>query len=108
MLNAGWSSDGNGPVLKLCKGRIHPFNKMIRKIFGAFGSLTRWLKKDTRPGLKPQFFVNIYSTGLFTGERYETRTFPDVKRHTVSIINMFFFVHGVVHNLFNTHPLEKR
>lgn len=40
-LNTGWSFDGNGPVLKLCKGRIHSFNKVIRKIFGAFGSLTR-------------------------------------------------------------------
>lgn len=47
VLNAGWSSDGNGPVLKLCKGRIHPFNKVIKKIFRAFGSLTRRLKKDT-------------------------------------------------------------
>lgn len=77
-LNAGWSSDGNGPILKLCKGRIHPLNKVIRKIFGAFGSLTRRLKKDTGPGLKPQFFVNVYSAGDSTGDT--RRTFPDVKR----------------------------
>lgn len=106
VLNAGWSFDGNGPVLKLCKGRIHPLNKVIRKIFGAFGSLTRRLKKDTGPGLKPQFLVNVYSAGSFTGGRHETRTFPDVKRHTMCIINTFFF-RDVIGTIIYLHILQK-
>lgn len=99
-LNAGWSSDGNGPVLKLCKGRIHPFNKVIRKIFGAFGSLTRRLKKGG-----PRTETTVFRERLFNWQRNgrEARTFLDVKPRTMYIINMFFFRPRGDRNLF-THP----
>lgn len=79
-----------GPLLMLCKGRIHPLNKVIRKIFGAFGSLTRWCRaaEERKHGARAETTVSVngYSTSTRTdgggggggGGGEASCTFPDV------------------------------